>query len=235
MNSLYNKIYEAINNGITKALIIDDEQSQDVSVNFQHKELSADFIPYEYRTVDMGLPVLWCEYNLDAFPGDKPKNWYGDYYAWGESSPKEKYSKDNYSLFHKYNEDGKVLLEPEDDVINNVLGPQYRIPTVDEYNELIEKTSHTWVTDYNNIPGLNGELFKSLINSNTLFFPASGYYHDDTLYRDGYSCSVWTANVHISRPGHICYYYFAPIKHNVIPDFCQISPRYVGLAVRGVK
>jgi len=43
MNKLYNKIYEAINAGIQKALIINDTQDDDVSVNFSHKKISAEF------------------------------------------------------------------------------------------------------------------------------------------------------------------------------------------------
>jgi len=42
MNNLYDKIYEAVNTGIQKALIINNDQSDDTSVNFHHKEISAD-------------------------------------------------------------------------------------------------------------------------------------------------------------------------------------------------
>jgi len=39
MNSLYNKIYEAVNAGIQKALIIDNNQESDTSINWQNKKL----------------------------------------------------------------------------------------------------------------------------------------------------------------------------------------------------
>jgi len=91
MNNLYNKIYEAVDTGIQKALIISDDQSNDSSVRFHNKEISNEFIPYEYRFVDLGLSVKWAEYNLGAFPGNKPNDWYGDYYAWGELKPKQNY------------------------------------------------------------------------------------------------------------------------------------------------
>jgi len=79
---------------IQKALIIDPDN--DVSVKFHNKEISNEFIPYEYRTVDMGTGILWCEYNLGAFPGNKSEDWYGDYYAWGETETKDVYSWKSY-------------------------------------------------------------------------------------------------------------------------------------------
>ncbi|WQJ53794.1 MAG: hypothetical protein [Wendovervirus sonii] len=46
MKYLYNKIYEAINTGIQKALILDDED--DISMNYQHKKIvnNANLMPY---------------------------------------------------------------------------------------------------------------------------------------------------------------------------------------------
>jgi len=96
MNNLYNKIYEAIDNGIQKALIITDNQSSDSSVRFHNKEISTDFILYDHRTVDMGKAGIWCEYNLGAIPGNKASDWYGDYYAWGETEVKDNYSWETY-------------------------------------------------------------------------------------------------------------------------------------------
>jgi len=42
MNNLYDKIYEAVNTGIQKALIIKDGQTEDVSVNFHHKAINTN-------------------------------------------------------------------------------------------------------------------------------------------------------------------------------------------------
>jgi len=41
--NLYNKIYEAIDNGIQKALIISDNQDNDTSIRWKEKEISNDF------------------------------------------------------------------------------------------------------------------------------------------------------------------------------------------------
>jgi len=104
MNNLYNKIYEAVNNGIQKALIISNDQSDDSSVKFHNKEISAEFVPYELRMVNLGLPsgLLWAEYNLGAYPSDNYEDWYGDYYAWGETETKSDFSWENYKHFDGY-------------------------------------------------------------------------------------------------------------------------------------
>jgi len=40
MNNLYNKIYEAINTGIQKALIIDNGQESDTSIKWGNKKIN---------------------------------------------------------------------------------------------------------------------------------------------------------------------------------------------------
>jgi len=42
--------------------------------------------------------------------------------------------------------------------------------------ELIYNTTKEWITNYNDIAGLNGQLFKSKENGNELFFPACGHH-----------------------------------------------------------
>ena len=87
------------------------------------------------EVVDLGLPskTLWCKYNLGVNPNQltNPKDWYGDYYAWGELDPnKKKYDWDNYKFGNEYNltkycnnskfglngfVDNLTYLQPEDD------------------------------------------------------------------------------------------------------------------------
>ena len=44
----------------------------------------------EGQVVDLGLSVYWASCNLGA---ESPEE-FGNYYAWGETSPKSKYSKE---------------------------------------------------------------------------------------------------------------------------------------------
>ena len=52
--------------------------------------------------VDLGLSVLWATCNIGA---DAPEQ-YGDYFAWGETQPKEKY---NWSTYQWSNTDGSII------------------------------------------------------------------------------------------------------------------------------
>ncbi|MDO4497155.1 MAG: hypothetical protein Q4B58_04930 [Bacteroidales bacterium] len=97
--------------------------------------------------VDLGLSVMWGTCNLGA---DYPEL-FGDLYSWGETSCKwgytlanYKYIKDKkmtkYVLFEKNGDvDKKTKLDPEDDTASQKLGGSWRMPTVREISELVEK------------------------------------------------------------------------------------------------
>jgi len=73
----------------------------------------------------------------------------------------------------KYNKtDGKTVLDLEDDAAYVNWGENWRMPTVEEISELIDSknTSHEF-TSMNNVQGI---LFTSLSNGNTLFVPSAG-------------------------------------------------------------
>lgn len=109
----------------------------------QRRSLAPD--PSTY--VDLGLSVKWATCNLGA------KNpWEcGEYYAWGETEPKESYGWENYKFgenedfLSKYTAmDHKAILDKEDDVAAIKLGSPWRIPTEAEFMELIEKCTWKW-------------------------------------------------------------------------------------------
>jgi hypothetical protein len=58
------------------------------------------------RQVDLGLSVMWGTCNVGA---DNPEE-YGDYFAWGETRPKNEYSWSTYI----YNSDNKGKIIPKD-------------------------------------------------------------------------------------------------------------------------
>jgi len=62
--------------------------------------------------------------------------------------------------------DNLTVLELYDDVINHVYGDGYHIPTIEQYNELLQYTESFPVEDYLRIHGLDGRIFKSKINQN---------------------------------------------------------------------
>ncbi|WQJ53790.1 MAG: hypothetical protein [Wendovervirus sonii] len=62
MKYLYKKIYEAINTGIQKALVLDDES--DISINYQHKKIinNENLMPYYVNDLLQGSDI---EYNYE--------------------------------------------------------------------------------------------------------------------------------------------------------------------------
>ena len=110
-------------------------------------------VPVPNNCVDLGLAsgLLWAKCNL----GTTVPTEIGDYYAWGETSPKKKYYSDNYKHFKidggikvlKYNEkDGKTVLDLNDDAARANIGAGYRIPTKEDWEELLEDCKWEAVT-----------------------------------------------------------------------------------------
>ena len=137
--------------------------------------------------VDLGLPsgVKWAIFNVGA---TKPEE-YGDYFAWGETEPKElydwstyKWCDGSYNTLTKYNTDSeygvvdnKKILESSDDAAYVNWGGNWRMPSVDEWNELLSHCSLKW--EERN--GVSGVVLVSVQNWNSLFLPAAGVYHYD--------------------------------------------------------
>lgn len=125
--------------------------------------------------VDLGLSsgILWATCNIGA---SSPSE-IGDYFAWGEREPKDVYGWDTYKLcrgsynsIFKYTEtDGKKVLDSQDDVAKSILGGEWRIPTKEDMEELVEECEWKWTS-------LNGQLGWKVIgsNNNYIFLPASG-------------------------------------------------------------
>lgn len=152
--------------------------------------------------VDLGIvrdehPVYWATKNLGATrPGG-----IGNYYAWGETSPKTTYSWDNYawgkySAVTKYDPDrpdqgivdGRAFLLPEDDAATAVLGSGWRIPNYNDISDLLNKTNMENIRAY--ADGTWGYCFHSLIDGYAdkfIFIPMTGgYYNGNSRESTGY-------------------------------------------------
>ena len=128
--------------------------------------------------IDLGLSVLWADRNIGA---NSPTA-YGDYFAWGETKPKKTYSWDNYKLANG----GDFV-----DVAVQNLGNGWRMPTFDEYKELLANCDRKWTTK----DGVNGCEFTSRKNGNKIFFPAAGW-KGETLEYGGSNGSYWSSSVY---------------------------------------
>ncbi len=190
-----------------------------------------------YTYVDLGLEsgTKWATYNVGA---TKPTE-YGDYFAWGETWPKEEYSWSTYkwckgskSSMTKYcttsdygTVDNKTVLDAEDDAATANLGSAWRMPTTEELRELIDGCSWKWVEDFNG-SGVNGQLGTSKANGSTIFLPAAGRRFDTDLYYVGY---YWLSSLSESLPIDACSLYFFDGSIDWSSNY-----RYCGQSVRAV-
>ena len=147
-----------------------------------------------YEAVDLGLSVKWATFNVGA----KSPEEYGGYYAWGET-----WEKKNYDLFRsKYYIDtngdgikdtwqniGENISGTEYDVAHVEWGGSWRMPTLDEIKELLDKCSWEWTT----VNGVNGQKVTGP-SGNSIFLPAAGF-RVDTELRD-YSTSYWASSLY---------------------------------------
>lgn len=169
--------------------------------------------------VDLGLSVYWCSCNVGA---EAPEE-YGDYYAWGETKPKSQYSKDNYSYYDanttQYIDIGEDISGTEYDAATVNLGKDWRMPTKEEMQELIDNCTWEWTQ----INGINGFRVSSS-NGNSIFLPAAGKksYSANTLQSE--SLLYYTA----SFSGNQFYG-----KSDYGPTITEQS-KYEGLTIRSV-
>ncbi len=191
-----------------------------------------------YEWVDLGLSVKWATCNVGASSPEE----YGNYYAWGETSPKTTYSwstykwcNGSYNTMTKYctdsdygTVDNKTVLDPEDDAASVNMGGSWRMPTDDELKELRIECTWTWTSNYNST-GVAGRIVTSKINGNSIFLPAAGGRGLSDLHSagsDGYywSSSLYTDNSNLA--GNLRFY-------SVNLNWGGYS-RDHGLSVRGV-
>ena len=190
--------------------------------------------PKVYEAVDLGLSVRWATMNVGA---NSPEE-YGDYFAWGETTPKETYSWETYTwckgsqyTLTKYcsnsgygTVDNKTVLDPEDDAAHVNWGGTWRMPTQAEQDELRNKCTWRWTTQN----GVDGRLVTGP-NGNSIFLPAAGCRYDSSLSSAGSYGFYWSSSLNSGSPTDGWYLYFNS------RDFLMFyNYRYDGQSVRAV-
>lgn len=191
------------------------------------------------KTVDMGRGVKWTNSNLGA------KNIYdnGDYFAWGETKPKDIYTTENCVVIGKdtaelanskfvkrafSRDDWGTLrtiyqLMPENDAATKILGKKFKTPDVDEMESLLYGCNFRSIrvkTPEGKI--LKGYLLKSKKNGNMLYFPIAGN-KITTPNFNGIKALYWTSTMIENR-----FFYF---------DFSEMKlmAPYIGMPIRAIK
>lgn len=189
--------------------------------------------------VDLGLPsgLLWADRNVGA---DSPED-YGNYYAWGETSPKEiydwntyLYGNDNHELTKYCSQiddglngytDNSVTLEASDDAATANLGGKARTPKNHEWQELMANTTAQYTTRN----GVYGCLFTAS-NGKSIFLPAAGNRSGSKIYTSREYCRYWSSTLHTVYPSNAWYFVTYPDELTMTRGH-----RYLGYSVRAVR
>ena len=206
-----------------------------------------------YNMVDLGLPsgLLWADRNIGA---SSPED-FGLYFQWGDTvgytaeqvaNGEKVFNWDSYfdttnhgSTFIKYTTSNEIL-QPEDDAATVNMGSEYRMPAKEDFKELINNTTVTYIDIYDNEyepvivsgmlePGtLKGIKFTGS-NGNVIFIPASGIFgrSNDDLFTEA---NLWCNK---SLPKEYASAQIFDINGEMF--YGDRNSRYRGLVIRGVK
>ena len=187
----------------------------------------------EYETnddyVDLGVgDFMIATKNLGA---KRPEDT-GDFFAWGETEPKEVYSWDTYKLqaSQMYYKDG-ALLQPQDDAATVILGKGWRLPTSEEVSHLYDTYTTDEVCCRMRPTISNGVYGYQLIgnNGNSVFFPSTGRMQDNVLITWDNDTKMWCKDGAKSRALEVFSIDLLGVSHFWTVDRCE------GLPIRPVK
>ena len=137
-----------------------------------------------HAAVDLGLSVKWADINIGAaHEGDT-----GSYYQWGYTYQTTNASETGYKYY--YNSSTSTpdyLYGSSQDAAWKEWGSDWRMPTSDQLNELLNQC--TWTLD--KVRGCDG--FRVSRNGKSIFLPFAGCLIDKTVYSVGVRGYYWTA------------------------------------------
>ena len=187
--------------------------------------------PAERAPVDMGLPsgTLWAAGNIGAeLPWET-----GKYFAWGETTGYSAadvaagvrtFDQTSYNAGSAASISADLTLEQDAAHVN--LGGDWRMPTKDQFQELLDNCNVIWTADYGGT-GVAGRVFTSKVNGNSVFFPAAGYCDYSSVSSVGSGGDYWSASWGSSSYAwELCFYSGGQGLNS--------NDRYYGYCVRGV-
>ena len=201
----------------------------------------------KHKYIDLGLPsgTLWATENIKDANGNEL------YFAWGETQgyTAEQVGTDKYFAYEgvnadykygtydgsdkincgmtKYNKtDGKTELDAEDDAATANWGSDWKIPTKEQFDELAENTTIAWTQ----VGGVDGMVFTSTANENTLFLPAAGFVMNGAVSDVGNYGDYWSASVYGENVGDSMAFYTADTECGTARSY-----RCFGCSVRPVR
>lgn len=204
--------------------------------------------PMMAEAVDLGLTsgTKWCSHNL----GGEGMTDIGDYYAWGDTALTMHRDVKNPNLYYYYwpytpywiegesYQTAKfskyftpfqhVHLEAEDDAATHVMGEGWRMPTEEDWRELLAQCDWIWTTRYGNSGFIVRSKVKKWMN---IFLAAGGKYTEKGCENKGESGFYWSS--YASYENKI-YAYGLGFNPDDLMDNLYYGYRYEGLPVRPV-
>ena len=192
--------------------------------------------PDGVEAVDLGLSVKWANMNVGA----TKDSGFGSYFAWGEIKPKKFYSWGTYiwskgdsQFLLKYSTtDRKIQLTPSDDAACANWGGEWRIPTVDECEELVDPDKCSW--EWTTKDGVNGYKVTGKKTGNSIFLPITGFrFYGDVQFR-AINGIYWSSTLYSGNPNKAWCIEFDFSDVNV--HFGKLSSnRFSGRCIRAVR
>jgi len=199
------------------------------------------------HAIDLGLPsgTLWACCNVGA---STPEG-YGNYYAWGETSPKSVYNLDTYQYYYNNSDlhsERWIIIGSEDEFnwvgvdLRDIAGTGYdattvnwgtpwRMPSWSQIQELLDYTYSDWTTQN----GVNGLKFTGY-NGSAVFLPAAGYRWDEYLYAAGSGGRYWSSSLMEYYPDEAYGLYFGS-GYTYLELHFTYDDRSYGYSVRPVR
>ena len=185
-------------------------------------QISSSRYENNYEAVDLGLSVKWATFNV----GSNSPERYGDYFAWGETETKVNYSSSN-SVTYGDEDMEDISGDATYDAATANWGSTWRMPTNDEFEELID--SCTWKWSSYEATSVKGYTVTGS-NGNSIFLPAAGYRYGSSLYYAGSDGYYWS-----STPNASYSYYAYGLDFDSSDRGAHNISRYDGRSVRPVS
>lgn len=197
----------------------------------------------QYEVVDMGFSnkLLWATCNLGA---DSPEQ-NGNFYAWGETEPKTNFTIDNYKwmegrgVYKKYclrieekdirkdTIDNKKSLDASDDAVKAALGDRWSTPSIDDFKELLERTTFRCCK----LNGAWGYLFTCKENGNSIFLPLAGFTDESDNFFIGKRGRYWSSSISSNSTMEAKMF---SLDKPTNPVHSRSEERYLGFSIRPV-
>jgi uncharacterized protein (TIGR02145 family) len=197
-----------------------EQEPSNTSVIEEYDEAKMATSAANATAVDLGLPsgIKWATYNVGAI---SPEDC-GYYYAWGETTTKDNYTRGSSKTRGQKMGDDISGNEKYDAATVN-WGKEWRMPTHAEFKELVKYCSWTWKKH----KGVWGYEVKSKQNDNSISLPAAGYCQKNMKHEEGLVGSYWSSTFDGINRAYLLYF------NESDPDASRLG-RYDGFSVRPV-